>query len=121
MHSFSVEGEPGARIESAYRVGAHHSARYILDMSFDHRHFNGYIIVDCRTSKYTLIPYVTHNRHRVPVSPHGSQAPAYIPLPRNRLTVNRSSRIKIISLSASEPWCPSDNETGFLMNARLLK
>lgn len=33
------------------------------------RHFNGCIIVDCRASKYTLIPYVSYNGHRVPVSP----------------------------------------------------
>lgn len=72
-------------------------SRYELDR----RHFNGRIIVDCRASKYTLIPYVSYNGRRVPVSWRAARS--HLPMPRNRLTVNRSSRIKIISLSASGP------------------
>lgn len=66
---------------------------------FHRRHFSSYIIVDFRASKYVLIPYMYRTMDIVFPSVHTTRS--RLPLAHNRRTVNRSSRIKIISLSAS--------------------
>lgn len=72
------------------------SARYVFDTRHRHR-FNGYIIVErenihwCHTC---VIQWTSCSRQ-------SRRLAAVWPLTHNRLTVNRSGRIKIISLSAN--------------------